>query len=206
MMFCPDCNTNLGDVPVEGPCPKCGGRRRDANAAAATAKVRFTAHASGVSIIRGDHPAWTDQRVRVLNCLEALRAVYRSDARSLGNAEVDRRVETFFVECDHFRDRLKKNLDALPNVTEDDVDDHAWSSQALRTCNAICNTHKHHRRDRGSTTARIRETSMLPTGSRVTIEVDWASASAARVDGLELAEDCVKSWREFFAEFGIAGP
>ena len=30
MMSCPDCQTNLDQVPVGDPCPTCGGMRRDA--------------------------------------------------------------------------------------------------------------------------------------------------------------------------------
>jgi hypothetical protein len=42
---------------------------------------------------------------------------------------------------------------------------------------------------------------------RVPIRVDWApqsewaSESPSCFDALELAEECVKSWRKFFAEF-----
>ncbi len=31
VMFCPDCNANLDDVPVGASCPHCGGQRRSAN-------------------------------------------------------------------------------------------------------------------------------------------------------------------------------
>ena len=56
------------------------------------------------------------------------------------------------------------------------------------------------------TVARIRETDVTPTGARVSIEIDWATPRATTVDALDLAEDCVASWRAFFAKFGIAEP
>jgi hypothetical protein len=43
MMFCPDCNTNLDAVPVDDPCPGCGGKRRSAVAYAEVARAVATA-------------------------------------------------------------------------------------------------------------------------------------------------------------------
>jgi Zn finger protein HypA/HybF involved in hydrogenase expression len=39
-MTCPDCGTNLDDVPVGDPCPTCGSRRRDAIAIPDTVHAR----------------------------------------------------------------------------------------------------------------------------------------------------------------------
>jgi hypothetical protein len=124
----------------------------------------------------------------------------------LSNLEVDARCLNFFVECDHLRDWLKGDVDvAYQGVTADDVHKHFQSSVALQRCNAICNSHKHHTRSSGIT-ARIRSTSITPHGARVAIEVDWARPSRTTVDALELADDCVASWQDFFKTFGLKEP
>ena len=45
MMTCPDCQTNLDEVPVESPCPNCGSHRRDATVSPET--VAAVAHVIG---------------------------------------------------------------------------------------------------------------------------------------------------------------
>jgi hypothetical protein len=40
VMYCPDCQTNLDDTPVDDPCPKCGGSRRSAVALPGVAAAR----------------------------------------------------------------------------------------------------------------------------------------------------------------------
>jgi hypothetical protein len=204
-MFCPDCNTNLDDVPGDAACPGCGGQARSAVAQAGTAGVVAMAGGLSTTITRGDHRPWTEKWLTVLNCLDKLAEAYGPAGQALGNAEVEARVETFFVECDHLRDWLDKDVAALAPATASDIEAHFLASPALCTCNAICNTHKHHTR-RSGTTARIRQTSMSPAGARVSIEVDWALPSATTVDALDLANDCVKSWRSFFTTFGISEP
>jgi hypothetical protein len=159
-----------------------------------------------MKITRGDDRPWVEKWLTILHCLDALRETYSGDARTLGNVEIENRAQTFFVECDHLRDWLKGDLAALAGVSANDVHQHAMSSQPLRVCNAVCVTHKHHTPWPGRTVARIRDTDITPNGARVTIEVDWATPQATKVDALDLAEDCVKSWRAFFVQFGIVEP
>jgi hypothetical protein len=106
------------------------------------------------------------------------------------------------VDCDHLRDWLGSDP-TLP-ITSADLDAHVLGSP-LKIGNAICNTHKHHTR-RSGTTARIRDTVLGPEVARVTIEIDWATPHATTVDALQLAEECVASWRAFFAQHNIAEP
>jgi len=207
MMFCPDCQTDLDDVPLGVACPGCGGQKRSALAQAEAAVVFVGSAAGSFSITRDDHRPWTEQWQTILHCLEELRVAYSPRGETLGTVEIKSRVETFFVECDHLRDWLKHDLSALHGVTADDIRGYALrSSPALSTCYAVCNTHKHHTRDRGRTEAQIREISVSSSGARVAIEIDWASPSATTVDALGLAEDCVQAWSEFFKRFNIVEP
>ncbi len=207
MMSCPDCQTNLDEVPVGAPCPGCGGRRRDANATAEVAEVTVAALRPGLSTRDGD-PSWPQQWKQVLACLETLRAAYEADAVVSGTDGVKGLARSFFTECHHFGDDwLKKDVGNLPTIVgANGVEEYLENSPVLNTCEAICNTSKHFRRDRGKT-ARIGEVAVDPSGAwNVTIEVDPASECTKEIDALELADECVKAWRDFFTRFGITEP
>ena len=187
------------------PCPASGGRRRAANVAVETARAVVSVGEVSLKVTRGDQRPWTEKWLAVRHLLGALSDAYSGDARLLGNLEIDGLVLSFAVECDHLRDWLEGDVAALSGATPADIQQHFLSSQPLLTCNAVCNTHKHHTRLSG-TVARIRDTDVTPTGARVTIEVDWATPQATTVDALYLAEACVASWRTFFVRFGIVEP
>jgi len=129
---------------------------------------------------------------------------YAGEPVARGNVEVDRRVQNFFVECYHLRDWLGR--DARSRISLPSVDKFIEHSQPLARCQAFCNTHKHHTRRPGQMEARIRDTYTGPDGARVTIEIDWASPQAERVDAFDLANDCIESWRAFFRDFGVNEP
>jgi hypothetical protein len=203
-MFCPDCNTNLDDVTVHDPCPTCGGLRRWAVVCPEPAETTGSAWAPSIGIRRDDHRPWHEKWL--LRSRDLIREAY-TDVRGLSNAEVDERVNRFCGECHDLRDWLKRDLANLRGVTTTAVDEHVRQSAPLRISSAVANSHKHHTRDRQQTTARIRDTLMSPDqGARVTIEIDWASAQATTIDALDLANDCVDSWRAFLTQNGVAEP
>jgi hypothetical protein len=132
---------------------------RPANVAVQAIGVVTPVGELSLKVTKGDHRPWTEKWLTVLHCFDALRATYSGDARQLGNLEIERRALTFFVECNHLRDWLMEDLTTRPGVARADIDKHFQESVPLRRCNAICNTHKHHTRRAGMTTARIRDTS-----------------------------------------------
>ena len=202
MRSCPDCQTNLDEVPAGDPCPGCGGR--SATITAGFAEVQVTSPEVSLEITRGNRrPSWEKWRL-VHTCLSKLEEGYSPGGAALGNAEVEHRAETFFFECDNFADWLKGDLEALPGVRKRKVERHWQTDPALRKCNDISRTHKHH--SPSGRAARIRSTKIRSGGLRVAIEIDWASESANKDDALELARECVTSWRKFFAKFGIVEP
>jgi hypothetical protein len=203
VMFCPACNSNLDDVPTGTPCPQCGGTDRSATAFAEAAGAVVAVGEVSLLLTKGDHRPWQEKWRKVLQRLNALHDAYSTDARTLGNDEIDGRVESFFTECNHLRDWLKRDLRSLRGVTAADLTRHYKHSDVLKTCTAISNTDKHHTSD-GGITARIRETSITPAGARVTIEKNWASPHPERIDALDLANACVASWRAFFQAHGIS--
>ena len=202
-MFCPDCNTSLDNVPVDAPCPGCGGGRRSAVARPQTVKATVTIPEPTITVTRADHPPWFEKWWEVVRARDQLDEVYAQRVPAVGNAEVDERVTRFCNECHDMRDWL---IGDLTGVTANEVTRHSTSSPALVVSSAVANSHKHHTRKFGTTTARIRETRMTPRGARVTIEVDWATPAANTLDALALANDCVASWRQFFARHGLVEP
>jgi hypothetical protein len=202
-MVCTDCDTPLDDVPVGAVCPGCAGYRRSASVVAVVAAASAMAAVPTVSTKRRDPPPWTEKWLTALHWLGLLRTAYSEP--QLGNAEAQRRAETFFDECNHLRYWLKEDIGGLARVTPSDISRHFKNSPDLQWCRDIGDTYKHHTRDHGPT-ARIEETVISPTGCRVSVRVDVANSSASPVDALALAERCVNSWRAFFKTFGITPP
>jgi hypothetical protein len=205
MMFCPDCNANLDAVPPGAPCPTCGGQRRSAVVHPDTVTAKVSVPDPTVTITRDDHRPWFEKWREVVRTRDQISKVYSERLPSVGNVEVDERVTRFCNECHDMRDWLEGDIGSLAGVTEADITNHARSAASLRISSAVANSHKHHTRASG-TTARIRSTRITPQGARVTIEVDWATPAATTVDALDLANDCVASWRQFFANHGISEP
>ncbi len=86
-------------------------------------------------------------------------------------------------------------------------DDRPWGEKwltILHCLDALRETYSGDARTLGN--VEIGDTDVTPNGARVTIEVNWATPQATKVDALDLAEDCVKSWRAFFVRFAIAEP
>lgn len=60
-MFCLDCKHDLGEVPLDDPCPQCGGLRRSAQVSAEAALVVAMAMSGNVTIGYNMTPGWTYQ-------------------------------------------------------------------------------------------------------------------------------------------------
>jgi hypothetical protein len=201
-MTCPDCNANLDAVSADDPCPECGGGRRTAAVLPQTAWVAATLHEPSILLTRDDHRPWFEKWREVVRARDLIGEAYHQRLPEVSTAEVEARVTHFFSECHDMRDWLVGDRRGLPAVTIGAIDDHVRSSSPLGIASAVANSHKHHTRDRGAT-ARIRSTQMTPDGARVTIELDWATLEATQLDALEVADECLVSWREFFATHGI---
>ncbi|MDH4144125.1 MAG: hypothetical protein OEY23_03040 [Acidimicrobiia bacterium] len=156
-----------------------------------------------ISVTRGDDRPWLEKWREVLRARDQIALVYAQRVAGLGNAEVDERVTRFCSECHDMRDWLLGDIASLPGVAGAEVIAHATSTPPLVVSSAVANSHKHHTRKAGTTSARIRSTNMTPTGARVSIEIDWATPDARTVDALELADDCISSWRQFLVSRGI---
>ncbi len=166
-----------------------------------------------ISLRKADVRPWAEKWIFVLHQLERLRAVYDGTDRPRGTLDIEGLAMSFFVECDHLEDWMKRDPAPLPGLTGKQRREFRKavvafhdSDVALRQCSNICNAHKHYGRDDGLLVARIRTISELPPGWRVTIDLDWPKPTSPTVDALELADQCVAAWKGFFAANGIHEP
>jgi hypothetical protein len=203
MMSCPDCGENLDKVPKEDPCPSCGGSRRQAVVSPAPIEAVAVVESASYKITKGAAPRpWTEKWQMVLFRFEDLERCYAGESLR-SSLEAETRANDFFIECDHLRDWLVNDHASVLGLTEGQIRAYVKSSPALQACYDICNTYKHHTRDHG-TTARIKDV-QIGLGSRwITYEIDWGAPNAWTVDALDLANECVTSWRDFLKTNGIS--
>jgi hypothetical protein len=169
----------------------------------------------GVKITMDPDRPWQEHWGFVLHHLAKIESAYAGEV-GLGNVEVQARVNSFFVECDHLRDWLKGDVANLPGVSKSHIDDHFKKSIALQRCNAICNTHKHFKRSQTlkdkkkgkpmPMTARILSVNSDRGRYDVIVELDWFGPHAQRYDAKTLAKECVDSWHQFFRDHSIPEP
>ena len=190
-MTCPDCGTNLNDVPVEEPCPGCGGKRRAATVSPPPIGTIAMVGQVGLEVTHGDDRPWQAKWIQVEAALEQLRDAYNTPNFSTGDAE--QRTMTFFHECHVLADWLRQSNPSLKGAVG-----RALAAEPLATCADLDNTDKHHGRDRGRRAVRIRKKSTDQKGARVTIEVDWKSPNPTHHDALDLAVSCHSAWLTFF--------
>jgi hypothetical protein len=104
-MFCPDCKQNLDDVPLDDPCPQCGGLRRSAVLTAETALAAVSAPAPTVTIGYNPAPGWTYQWSLIQRHLGRLREQYRG-IEMRGNTDAEETVYALFLALNHLGDWL----------------------------------------------------------------------------------------------------
>lgn len=107
-----------------------------------------------------------------------------------------RRVESFFKTCHEFVDWLTEEK-GLP------AEDFARKSWPLQLCDAAAQTAKHYKRKPSKydpITAFVVKVSTHDNGVRADFE--WASAAGrnGKTDALELANECITEWEQFFAQ------
>lgn len=162
-------------------------------------------HQPSIQITNDDYRPWLEKWLFMLHHQKRLREDYARRAPETGNLDVETRVTAFFNECYHLYEWL--GSDPQVPVTSAQARDYAENSVPLKRAEALCNTYKHHtRRNPKDVTARIRQTTATPNGSRVTVEINWGMPNAVTVDALVLVDECVEGWRDFLKANNIPEP
>jgi hypothetical protein len=198
-MFRPDCHANLDDVPVDEPCPSCGGSRRSAEVQAGAALAVVAALDASVSIGYNPDRPWPQKWRDVKHGLEVLEGTYAQN--DLDNEVVRRQVEDFFKDCREMADWLN-NQAGKPQAMS-----YVNTDADLNLCDAMAQTTKHHTRTPGRNPDPI--TAWIATvhgGKGVQAEIEWKTISGSRSgteDALDLAQRCVAAWKRFFQQHGL---
>ena len=207
-MFCPDCMQNLDDVPLDDPCPQCGGVRRSAQVPAQTAHTTVTVFPGTIVIGYDLAPGWTYQWGIIQRHLTRLREQYRG-IDTHGNIDAEETVHALFLALNHLSDWLYEDRGTglqKPTVATF-VGQHPAS---LGVCRAYANTRKHMKRTQPSqTVALIASIETGPNGQKVTITYgpgNQPATSLAKIDALQLAEQCERDWRTLLSQHNIAIP
>lgn len=207
-MFCPDCKQNLDDVPLDDPCPQCGGLRRSAVVTAGAALAAVSVLPPTVTIGYNPAPGWTYQWSLIQRHLGRLREQYRGvDMR--GNTDAEETVHALFLALNHLADWLYQ--DQATGLSKNTVDAHvSQHSGSLGVSRAYANTLKHMKRTSPTqTVALITSIESGPNGQKVTIAYgagNQAPSTYAKIDALQLAEQCEQDWRDLLTQHGIALP
>jgi hypothetical protein len=204
-MFCPDCRQDLDDVPVDDPCPQCGGLRRGAHVSGEAVLVAVAAVAGTVTIGYSLAPGLTYQWRSIQGHLAHLRAQYKG-SETPGNVEAEETVHALFLALYHLYDWLHQDR-AVPTLDERTVrafvDQHQISLGVARD---YANTRKHMKRKASARIAQITSINSGPNGYAVTIghgPGDSPLSALARVDALTLAEECERDWRDLLTRHGM---
>jgi hypothetical protein len=135
---------------------------------------------------------WQQKWRDVISGVDALEVTYQQS--DLDSEAVRRQVETLFKDCRDLADWLLHQA-GKPNAM-----DEVHTDPALKLCDGVVQTTKHHTRDRGSDpiTAKISKAHGGQGGVRVTIEWSAPSGTAGCDDALDLAQRCKAAWLQFF--------
>ncbi|TQS45588.1 hypothetical protein [Cryptosporangium phraense] len=182
----------LVDVPVGGPCPQCGGGRRDATVYGSVVMAASAVLTATASV--GYHPGrpWQQKWRDTQSDLRQLEAVYAGPG--VNNETMRRYVEAFFKDCQELADWLTHgggSSNAMDFVHED---------ADLRLCDGMAQTTKHHTRVRGKdpVTAQV---AWIHGGHHPRAELEWSTPAGegGKVDALDLARRCIAAWERYFA-------
>jgi hypothetical protein len=203
VMTCGQCGTNLNNVPVNDPCPRCRSTRRNAHVRGTAAVGTGAGMSGGIKIGYAPNRPWYAQWHSVRERLSTVDAHCRP-AAYLGNLPLQRDFEDFFTNCFHMVDWLCN--DPAVNLSAAQVRSFVDNDPDLHICAGIANTTKHHTRSRpNKMTAKISSIASNPTS--VQVMIDWSEGqNNGTENALELARRCVKAWERYLAANGLQSP
>jgi hypothetical protein len=116
-------------------------------------------------------------------------------------------VQRFFVTCYHVRDHIRNDTANLPNLDRTHIWPYFNADPYLPIAQAFANTDKHMVRDHpNDPTARVTNAKSDPSSNRATVSYIAPPLAQVDYDALQLAENCVAAWRQFFKSEAITPP
>jgi hypothetical protein len=147
---------------------------------------------------------WMEQWERTLRNLDRIGACYGGKG---GVNEVTEGVQLFLVSCYHVHDHIRKDRANLPSLDRSHIWPYFAANPYLPITQAFANTDKHGRPTRPSdSTARVTNARHDPFTNSATVSYIAPPQAQVNYDGLQLAENCVAAWRQFFTIEGITPP
>jgi hypothetical protein len=145
------------------------------------------------SVPVGNRRPWQRTWRDVQHDYGALAAAYQR--KGVNDDDFTRRIEVFFKTCRELADWIHRQHPGL------DAMDYVNTESALKICDALAQTAKHHTRYKGIT-AKVEELFLEANGARA--DIAWTDGSSSgTLDALKLADDCIAEWKAFFQQHGL---
>jgi hypothetical protein len=142
----------------------------------------------------------------MLRAYDALKRVSTDNGNAISNRDANDAAETFFNQCYHFKDWLKKERPADAMSIETFIS----TNDALALAADFCNSFKHAGLDRaprsGKDIQRINthvKMDLTPRGFVTSSRLEL-TISGKSYDAFTLATDCLKAWNIYLQKNGIA--
>jgi hypothetical protein len=200
---CTDCGHQLDDLAEGAPCSSCGSIKRTHHR---YLHDQVTAADSLSWQLEYGERQWQEQWSRLVRIYDDLAAIYSgSRLRQTTDGWRDT-VRQFFVVCHHLADWLAKDQ-ALPAAARDDVWGYLNNDPELALARDFSNTDKHRtRRNPTDRTVFIASITGGDAGPSVTITWEVSGSRQGTRDALELADGCLRSWRQFLTRHNLTEP
>lgn len=147
----------------------------------------------------------TDKYYAMIRAYERLERIGTNNGQTISQTDPSDAVESFFNQCHHFKDWLKKDYTVLSK----DIEHFVSRSLPLSLASDYCNSFKHAGLDKpprsGKTLEKINRHYDLRIGPQ---EVNTSARLELTFDGkkydtVKLARECLEYWDEFLSQNNI---
>lgn len=114
------------------------------------------------------------------------------------------RLVRFFEDCWHLVEWLGRDS-SVPGIDQKYVSEAALASPAMKVCEAVANTSKHHTRLPKLPTALVKSVTLTNGNPTALIKYSEGNRDTEH-DAQPLATECMAWWHQFFADNGIVVP
>lgn len=197
--ICSSCGFELNLEADVQQCSNCGAATVAAPAAVAHVVIN---DAVEVTVGYSDEQSWLTKWDDVKRDMEAVDDAF-SDT-DVDNLIIKHRLVRFFEDCWHLVEWLGRDAQ-VSGIDHKYVLNAALASRAMKVCEAVANTSKHHTRHAGLPTALVKSVTL--THQTPTAQIKYSEGNSnIDFDAQSSATECVAWWRQFFVDNGIVAP